>query len=130
VGERIRYHWELEVYRSSMELAMQIHTATRAFPTEERYSLTDQIRRSSRAVAGALAEGWRRRKYEGVFVNKINEAEGEGAETQAWLECAVRCGYLEPKVGRSLHVAYQRLLGKLAHMGNHPEQWCLRRRDP
>ena len=128
MAARIRYHWELEAYRLSMELAMEVFAATKKFPSEERYSLTDQIRRSSRAVAGAVAEGWRRRKYEGVFVNKLNEAEGEGAETQVWLECSVRCGYVDAKSGRALHRAYQRLLGKLAHMGNHPEQWCLTQR--
>ena len=82
----VRYHWELEVYQLSVEAAMRIFELTKSFPKEEIYSLTDQIRRSSRSVSGQIAEAWRRRKYEAAFVNKLNESEGEAAETQVWLE--------------------------------------------
>ena len=125
--ELIKYHWELEVYKMSVETAMQVFELSKKFPKEERYSLTDQIRRSSRSVSGQIAEAWRRRKYENVFVNKLNEAEGEAAETQVWLEFAVRCGYVSTKVGRELHRAYDRILGKLVNMGNNPEKWLLRK---
>src|SRR5438552_13141698 len=93
----IKYHWQLEVYKMSVETAMRIFELSKKFPKEERYSLTDQIRRSSRSVSGQIAEAWRRRKYENVFVNKLNESEGEAAETQVWLEYAVRCQYVSAK---------------------------------
>ena len=95
---------------------MAIFEATKGFPREETYSLTDQIRRSSRSVSGEIAEGWRRRKY-------------EAAETQTWLEYSVRCGYLAAKQGRELHRLYDRVMGKLTIMGNRPDQWCLKRKD-
>ena len=123
----IRYHWELEVYKMSVEAAMRIFELSKKFPKEERYSLTDQIRRSSRSVSGQTAEAWRRRKYENVFVNKLNEAEGEAAETQVWLEYAVRCEYIPRKEGRELHRAYDRIIGKLVNMGNNSEMWVLRK---
>src|SRR3989442_11482532 len=89
----IKYHWQLDVYKLSVEAAMRIFEISKQFPKEEMYSLTDQIRRSSRSVSGQIAEAWRR-KYENIFVNKLSESEGEAAETQVWLEYAVRCGYM------------------------------------
>src|SRR5258706_16092260 len=123
----IRHHWELEVYKLSVEAAMDIFRASKKWPKEEMYSLTDQIRRSSRSVSGQIAEAWRRRKYENVFVNKLNESEGEAAETQVWFEYAVRCGYISAKEGRALHRLYDNILGKLVNMGNNPEAWILRK---
>jgi four helix bundle protein len=99
---------------------MEIFVTTKTFPKEEMYSLTDQIRRSSRSVSDQIAEAWRRRKYENVFINKLNEAEGEAAETQVWLEYSVRCSYTSRKLGRELHPTYDRLIGKLVNMGNNP----------
>ena len=123
----IRHHWELDVYRQSIEAAMRVFALSKKFPKEELYSLTDQIRRSSRSVSGQIAEAWRRRKYPNVFVNKLNEAEGEAAETQVWLEYAVRCEYMSAKDGRELHRAYYRILGKLVNMGNNPDAWILQK---
>jgi len=124
---KIRYHWDLDVYKLSVEAAMRIFEATKSFPKEEKYSLTDQIRRSSRSVSAQIAEGWRRRKYENVFVNKLNEAEGEAAETQSWLEFSVRCGYMTAKAGRELHRIYNRIIGKLVVMGNNAKPWLLKK---
>ena len=81
MSNRIQYHWDLDVYKLSVDVAMQIFEESKAFPKGETYSLTDQIRRSSRSVSSAIAEGWRRRKYEKAFVNKLNESESEAAET-------------------------------------------------
>jgi len=81
MGKKVQYHWELEVYQMSVGAAMQVFEISKAFPKEEIYSLIDQIRRSSRSVSSAIAEAWRRRKYEKVFVNKLNESESEAAET-------------------------------------------------
>jgi four helix bundle protein len=123
----IQHHWELDVYKLSVETSMAIFRASKSWPKEEMYSLTDQIRRSSRAVSALIAEAWRRRKYEAVFVNTLNEAEGEAAETQTWLEYAVKCEYLDPKEGRRLFRECDRAIGKLVKMGNDPERWILRK---
>ena len=123
----IRYHWELEAYQLSVEAAMRIFELTKSFPREEIYSLTDQIRRSSRSVSGQIAEAWRRRKYEAAFVNKLNESEEEAAETQVWLEYSVKCGYMESSIGEELHATYDQVIGKLVTMGNSPKRWTLRR---
>ncbi len=108
---------------------MEIFKLSKSFPKGETYSLTDQVRRSSRSVSGQVAEAWRRRKYEAVFVNKLNEAEGESAETQVWIEYAVRCEYVTAKQGTNLIKLYNRILGKLVTMGNNPKQWVLPRRS-
>jgi four helix bundle protein len=126
----IRHHWELEVYKLSVEAAMDIFRASKKWPKEEMYSLTDQIRRSSRSVSGQIAEAWRRRKYENAFVNKLNEGEGEAAETQTWLEYAVKCEYLDRKEGARLFRIYDRIIGKLVKMGNEPEKWILQKSSP
>src|SRR2546422_5945562 len=123
----IRYHWQLDVYKLSVEAGMAIFAETKQYPREEMYSLTDQIRRSSRSVSGQIAEGWRKRKYEASFVSKLNDAEGEAAETQSWIEYAVKCGYMERGVGRELHRSYDRILGKLVKMGNNPGPWLLQK---
>ena len=126
----IRHHWELDVYKLSVEAAMDIFRLSKRWPKEEMYSLTDQIRRSSRAVSAAIVEAWRRRKYEAVFVNKLSEAEGEAAESQTWLEYAVKCEYLDRKDGARLFRTYDRILGKLVKMGNEPEKWILAKKRP
>ncbi len=82
----IQSHRELEVYQLACEAAMRIFELTKGFPKEEQYSLTDQIRRSSRGVCANLAEAWSMRRYEGAFVLKLNDAEAEAAETQTWLD--------------------------------------------
>lgn len=121
----VKYHWELDVYKMAVDAAMRIFELTKSFPAEERYSLTDQMRRSSRSTSVQIAEGWRRRKYEAVFVNKLNESEGEAAETQGWLEYAVKCGYLNRSTGKDLHKTYDQVIGKLVIMGNRAGTWTL-----
>ena len=123
----IKYHWELDVNKLAVEAAMEIFELTKRFPREEMYSLTDQVRRSSRSVSAQIAEAWRRRKYEAVFVNKMNESEGEAAETQGWIEYGVKCGYLNASEGRKLHRKYDQVMGKLVIMGNSPERWLLKK---
>ena len=127
--QKIQYHWQLDVYQLSVKAAMEIYELSKAFPKEEVYSLTDQIRRASRSISGQIAEGWKRRKYEAVFVNKMNEAEGEAAETQVWLEYAVKCGYTSRVDRTRLHKKYDDILGKLINMENNPEKWVLRSRE-
>ena len=126
----IKHHWELDVYKQSVDAAMRVFALTKKFPREETCSRTDQIRRSLRSVSGQIAEAWRRRKYPNVFVNKLNEGEGEAAETQVWLEYSVPCDYMSAIEGRELHRAYNRILGKLVTMGNNPGAWALMKRRP
>lgn len=106
---------------------MRIFELTKSFPKEETYSLTHQIRRSSRSVSGQFAEAWRRRKYEAAFINKLSEAEGEAAETQVWLEYSVKCGYMNSETGKGLQVLYDRVIAKLVTMGNNPKHWILKK---
>ena len=124
---RITHHWQLEVFTLSREGAQKFFRLSKRFPKEETYSLTDQGRRASRAVGALIAEAWRRRKYEAAFVNKLNEAEGEAAETQVWIMHAVDCEYLSKSEARDLHELYDRILGKLVNMGNNPGPWLLRK---
>ncbi len=105
---------------------MQIFRLTKNFPKEETYSLTDQIRRSSRSVCGNLAEAWRRRRYEAAFVNCLNIAEAEAAETQTWIAFALESGYLSEEQGKSLHTTYDHIIGKLVNMIRKPFPWILK----
>jgi four helix bundle protein len=121
----VRSHRELEVYQMAFEAAMRIFEISKSFPAEERYSLTDQIRRSSRSVAANLAEAWRKRRYEAAFVQRLSHSEAEAAETQVWLEFAVKCGYVDREQARALYADYDHMLGKLVNLINHPEPWLL-----
>jgi four helix bundle protein len=125
MGVKVRTHRDLEVYQRAFEVAMNIFQLSKSFPKEEKYSLVDQVRRSSRSVCAILAEACRRRRYEGVFLNKLSEAEGEAAETQVWIEFAVHCEYLGKKEARPLYSAYNKILATLVGMINHPETWTL-----
>jgi four helix bundle protein len=102
---------------------MEIFEITRNFPKEEIYSLTDQIRRSSRSVCANLAEAFRKRKYPKSFVAKLSDSEAEAAETQVWLDYALSCGYIDENIHTILHVKYDNILGKLVNMSLHPEKW-------
>ncbi len=102
---------------------MRLFELTRAFPREEVYSLTDQVRRSSRSVCANLAEAWRKRRYRAAFVGKLSDAEAEAAETQVWIEFAVHCGYLDRMVGAELYREYDRVLATLVGMITHPDSW-------
>jgi four helix bundle protein len=100
--KRIRSVRELEVYQLAFETAMEIFVVSKSFPKEEIYSLTDQVRRSSRAVCANLSELWRKRRYKAVFLNKLSDASQEAAETQTWLEFALACKYIKKKMFEKL----------------------------
>src|SRR5262245_12029392 len=121
MSQKITTHCDLEVYKRSFDSAMQIFELSKRFPKEEVYSLTDQIRRSSRSVCANLAEAWRKRRYEGAFKSKLNEVEAEAAETQTWLEFAVACGYLDSRTGSRLQTTYDGILATLVGMINHSD---------
>lgn len=122
---KIINHRDLDVYKKAFDLAMEIFEISKNFPKEEMYSLTDQIRRSSRSVCANLAEAWRKRRYEAAFISKLSDSEAESAETQTWLEFAVRCGYLSRNEGASLYESYNQIIGTLVSMINHSSSWVL-----
>jgi four helix bundle protein len=125
VTSKIKTHEDLDVYQLAFKAAMKIFELSKKFPAEERYSLTDQIRRSSRSVCSNLAEAWRKRRYRAAFLAKLNDSEAEAAETQVWIQFAVRCGYMEPDDGRELYAIYNQILGSLVKMITKPENWLL-----
>src|SRR6188474_3938246 len=124
MAKRIRTHRELEVYQKAFDAAMQIFELSKTFPKEEVYSLTDQLRRSSRSVCANLAEAWRKRRYEAAFISKLHDVEAEAAETQTWLEFALACGYIKREVASDLS-SDERIIGTVVGMINHADSWVL-----
>lgn len=122
---RISRHTELEVFKKGFDASMEIFRVTRSFPIEERYSLTDQIRRSSRYVCANITEAWKKRRYPAAFIAKLSDAEGEAAETQTWIQFAVECGYLEREKAKVLYSEYDIILGMLIRMISNPDSWSL-----
>ncbi len=115
---------DLEVYKLAREHAKIIFITTEKFAKEEKYSLTDQIRRSSRAVNAMVAEAWARRRYPAVFVNKIDEAMGEAMETQAWLDHAFDCTYLDRSQYREIDDAWQHIGAMLNRIIDRVDDFC------
>ena len=120
---KFRSHRQLEVFTISFETAMTIYELTKTFPREERYSLVDQMRRSSRSVSANVAEAFRKRRYPLAFVSKLNEAEAEAAETQVWLDYSHRCGYISEEMATGLKGHYDSIIGKLVTMSRQPQAW-------
>ncbi len=120
---KIRSHRQLDVYHLSFKAAVDIYNLSKSFPKEETYSLTDQIRRSSRSVCANIAEAFRKRKYPKHFVSKLSDSEAEGAETQVWLDFALEFGYLTKEQFEMLDNKYENIIGKLVNMASHPEKW-------
>ena len=121
--EKIRTHRDLKVFLLSFESGMEIFNLSKTFPKEEKYSLTDQIRRSSRSVSGNTAEAFRKRRYPKAFVAKLSDAEGEAAETQVWLDYALACNYIDNKAHTVLNDKYDHIIAMLVNMNNKPENW-------
>ena len=122
---KIRTHKDLDVYQLSFEAGMQIFELSKNFPKEEKYSLTDQIRRSSRSVSGNIAEAWRHRRYPKSFISKLSISEGEAAETQVWLDYAFACEYIKDEIHKELYLKYDNIIGKLVNIIRYPEKWSI-----
>ena len=118
-------HKELDVYRLAYRLAMDIYHLSKNFPTEEKYSLTDQIRRSSRSVAANIAEAFRKRRYQKAFVAKLSDSEGEAAETQTWLYFARDSGYINAEICSKYNNEYEYVLGMIVNMIKSPDKWSI-----
>ena len=115
---------DLKVYQFAYKLAMEIFEVSKSFPKDERFSLTDQIRRSSRSVAANIAEGFRKRQYSKMFLSKLADSDGETAETQVWLDFARDCEYLSPKRHAELLKGYEEVGKMLGTMMSMPEKFA------
>ena len=103
---------------------MEVFEITKRFPSDERFSMTDQVRRSTRSVASNIAEAWRKRRYKAAFISKLSDAESEGAETQTWIELAARSKYIAPAAARRLDAQCEAILGQLVTMIRDANRWC------
>jgi len=115
---------DLEVYKLAFETAMEIYNISQKFPKEEKYSLTDQIRRSSRSVCANLAEAWHKRRYQAMFINKLSDSESEAAETQTWLEFALKCQHIDKTLFNKLDEQYEHIFAMLITMERKVDAFC------
>ena len=115
---------DLIVYQKAFRLAMEIFEISKTFPKEEKYSLTDQIRRSSRSVTTNIAEGWAKKIYPKHFVSKLTDSLGEEYETEVWLDFSKDCEYIEEIKHHELIIKYDEVRKMLISIINHPEKWC------
>lgn len=122
---KIATHKDLRVYQAAFLAAMDIYKLSKSFPVEEKFSLTDQIRRSSRSVCANLAEAFRKRRYPKNFVSKLSDCESEAAETHVWLDFALACDYVTIEEYEKLFKEYDMILGMLVRMIVEPEKWNL-----
>ena len=123
----IKFHNDLRVYQLAFSSAMEIFNLSLNFPKEEKYSLTDQIRRSSRSVCANITESWRKRRYPKYFEFKLSDAEGEAAETQNWLDFAFACKYIDENVYKDLSQKYDNIIGMIVNMITYSEKWTIKK---
>lgn len=114
---------DLTVYKKAFKLAMEIFELSKTFPREEKYSLTDQIRRSSRSVTVCIAEAYRKRNYEAYFISKTSDADMENSETRVWLDFALACNYIDPQIKDRLDSCSSEIGKLLNHMIEHPDKY-------
>ena len=122
----IRHFRDLDVYQNALATGLRVYELSKKFPAEERYALTDQIRRSSRSVCANIAEVWRKRRYEAAFVSKLSDAETEAAETQVHAEFAFHHAYLSREDFLKVDNAYEKIIGQLVKMIEQPQKWLIR----
>jgi len=122
---KIDSYRDLRVYQAAISASMKIFEITKTFPKEEMYSMTDQMRRSSRSVCTNIGEAWRRRRYKGAFIAKLNDSETEATETQIWLELALLSGYITEDFRSELFNEYEAIISQLVIMINQSEKWII-----
>ena len=126
MAEKISSYRELRVYRGAMSATMEIFEITKKFPTEEKYSLTDQIRRSSRSVCANMGEAWRKRRYKAAFIAKLSDSETEACETQVWLEVAYLSKYISKAQFEKLDKEYESIIAQIVTMIDGSDKWLIR----
>ena len=126
MGEKIESYRQLQVYKKAFMLQQEIFKLTKSFPKEENYSLTDQIRRSSRSIGANVSEAWAKRRYPAHFVSKLTDSLGEQAETEHWLATSLACGYLSETTYSELLDLCQEIGRMLGRMIQQPGKWCIR----
>jgi len=124
--EKIRSHRDLKVYQLAFDAALQIHEISKSFPPDERYALTDQIRRCSTSVCANLAEAWRKRRYKNHFISKLSDSEAEAAETQVWLDFSLAFKYIDEKTQIELIDIQEHIIAMLINMSNTPDNWLIK----
>ena len=124
--EKIRSHRDLKVYQLAFDAALQIHEISKSFPPDERYALTDQIRRCSTSVCANLAEAWRKRRYKNHFISKLSDSEAEAAETQVWLDFSLAFKYIDEKTQIELIDKQEHIIAMLINMSNTPDNWLIK----
>jgi four helix bundle protein len=122
----IRHFRDLDVYQNALATGLRVYELSKKFPVEERYALTDQIRRSSRSACANIAEARRKRRYEAAFVSKLSDSETEAAETQVHAEFAFHHGYLSREEFLTVDNAYEKIIGQLVKMIDQPQKWLIR----
>ncbi len=120
----IRSFKDLVVYQKAFEQAMRLFEVSKKFPKEELYSLTDQIRRSSRSVCTNIGEAWKKRRYQAHFVSKLTDADAEATETMIWLDFSSHCGYINAAVHNQFSSEYEQIGKMLGAMISEPEKFC------
>ena len=123
---KINSYKDLRVYNNAMEAAMKIFELSKAFPAEEKYSLTDQMRRASRSVCSNIGEAWRKRVNQATFNARLNDSESLACATQVWIEFARKCGYLKDEISNELDSAYDQILGQLFKMIRESDKWTIK----
>ena len=128
MSDVVRTYRELNVYQNAMNAAMEVYELTKSFPVEERYSMIDQMRRSSRSVCANIAESWRKRRYRAAFVAKLNDAESEACETQVWIEFAHKCGFIDESISNRIDDTYERIISQLVKMIEDADRWLIKQK--
>lgn len=126
MSNKIHSYKELRVYQMAKYAAMEIFEITKNFPAAERYSLVDQIRRSSRSVCANLAEAWRKRRYKAAFIAKLNDSEAEACETQVHIEFSLRCNYIDKKTATKLDDTYEHIISQIVRMIDTADKWLIK----
>jgi four helix bundle protein len=127
MSDRINSYKDLWVFQNALHTAMRVYLATEPVVTEDRFSLIDPMRRSSRRVCVNIARAWRKRRFKTPFIAKLKESEGDACETQVWIEFARQCRYMDESTCRDLDAAYGQIIGQLCKMMDQPDKWLLRK---
>ena len=126
MADKINSYRELRVYRGAMDATMEIFEIAKKFPSEEKYSLTDQIRRASRSVCANMGEAWRKRRYKNAFIAKLSDSETEACETQIWLEVSYLSKYISKSQFEKLDKEYESIIAQIVKMIDGADKWLIR----